>query len=193
MTRSRTLLTAEVKPHARCAQRKSNSTHVTHSGSQTLRTSCTAEQTPHTQTPSAGVITPFPQPLPSLLMAKIVSWLTVFPLCSNGRNFVAENQNYIWAFLYKRPHCLRQHKSNQHCLNRDWTSFVLFCSSVCLFACLFLFCFLLTADSLSGQLRGDKECPFSGARNCGRIWRKMPESDGWSVSGRLTSCDANEA
>ena len=38
----------------------------------------------------------------------------------------------------------------------------------------------LTA-SLHGQLRGDKECPFSGVTESGRVWRKVPESDARSV------------
>ena len=35
------------------------------------------------------------------------------------------------------------------------------------------------ADSVVGQLRGDKECPF--VTNSGRVWRKVPESDVQSV------------
>ena len=37
----------------------------------------------------------------------------------------------------------------------------------------------------AGQLRGDKECPFSGVTKSGRVWRKVPESCAWSV---LTVC-----
>ena len=37
------------------------------------------------------------------------------------------------------------------------------------------------ADSVGGQLRGDKDCPFSGVRtyvtDSGKVWRKVPESD----------------
>ena len=32
-------------------------------------------------------------------------------------------------------------------------------------------------DKISGQLHGDKECPFSGVTKSGRVWRKVPESD----------------
>ena len=32
------------------------------------------------------------------------------------------------------------------------------------------------ADNVGGQLRGDKECPFSGVTKSGRVWRKVPES-----------------
>ena len=37
------------------------------------------------------------------------------------------------------------------------------------------------ADSVGGQLRGDKECTFRGVTNSGRVWRKVPESDVRSV------------
>ena len=37
------------------------------------------------------------------------------------------------------------------------------------------------ADSVGGQLRGDKECPFSGVTKSGRVWRKVPERDARSV------------
>ena len=37
------------------------------------------------------------------------------------------------------------------------------------------------ADGVGGQLRGDKECPFSDITKSGRVWRKVPESDARSV------------
>ena len=37
------------------------------------------------------------------------------------------------------------------------------------------------ANRVGGQLRGDKECPFSGVTKSGRVWRKVPESDTRSV------------
>ena len=37
------------------------------------------------------------------------------------------------------------------------------------------------ADRVGGQLRGDKDCPFSGVTKSGRVWRKVPESDTRSV------------
>ena len=37
------------------------------------------------------------------------------------------------------------------------------------------------ADRVDGQLRGDKECPFSGVTKSGRVWRKVLESDARSV------------
>ena len=37
------------------------------------------------------------------------------------------------------------------------------------------------ADRVAGQLRGDKECPFSGVTKSGRVWRKVPESDARGV------------
>ena len=37
------------------------------------------------------------------------------------------------------------------------------------------------ADRIGGQLRGDKECPFSGVTKSGIVWRKVPESDAGCV------------
>ena len=37
------------------------------------------------------------------------------------------------------------------------------------------------ADRVGGQLRRDKQCPFSGVTKSGRVWRKVPESDARSV------------
>ena len=42
------------------------------------------------------------------------------------------------------------------------------------------------ADRVGGQLRGDKECTFSGVTKSGRVWRKVPESDAGSVGGPLS-------
>ena len=36
-------------------------------------------------------------------------------------------------------------------------------------------------DRVGGQLREDKECPFTGVTKSGRVWRKVPESDARSV------------
>ena len=33
---------------------------------------------------------------------------------------------------------------------------------------------------VGGQLRGDKDCPFSGVTKSGRVWRNVPESDAQS-------------
>ena len=38
------------------------------------------------------------------------------------------------------------------------------------------------ADRVGGQLRGDKECPFSGVTKSRKVWRKVLESDARSVS-----------
>ena len=37
------------------------------------------------------------------------------------------------------------------------------------------------ADSIGGQLCGDRESPFSGVTSSGRVWREVPESDALSV------------
>ena len=42
------------------------------------------------------------------------------------------------------------------------------------------------ADRVAGQLRGDKEYPFSGVTKSGRVWRKVPESGAQSL-GRTVS------
>ena len=49
------------------------------------------------------------------------------------------------------------------------------------------------ADRVAGQLRGDKECPFSGVTKSGRVWRKVQESDARSVGviSELPSLDEN--
>ena len=43
------------------------------------------------------------------------------------------------------------------------------------------------ADRVGRQLRGDKECPFSGVTKAGRVWRKVPESDVRSVARTSSS------
>ena len=45
-----------------------------------------------------------------------------------------------------------------------------------------MFTYLEGADRVAGQLRGDKECRFSGVTKSGRVWRKVPESDARSVA-----------
>ena len=42
------------------------------------------------------------------------------------------------------------------------------------------------ADRASGQLHGDKECPFGSVTKSGRVWRKVPESDARSVVRCMT-------
>ena len=50
------------------------------------------------------------------------------------------------------------------------------------------------ADCIGGQLCGDKECLFSGVTKSGRVWRKVPESDAWSVctQHKMTSLFMNK-
>ena len=42
------------------------------------------------------------------------------------------------------------------------------------------------ADRIGGQLRGDKECHFSGVTKSGRVWRKVLESGARSVTSTQT-------
>ena len=41
-------------------------------------------------------------------------------------------------------------------------------------------------DCASGQLRRDKECPFSGVTKSGRVWRKVLENGAWSLYSIMT-------
>ena len=41
-------------------------------------------------------------------------------------------------------------------------------------------------DSVGGQLRGDKDRPFSGVTSFGRAWRKVPETNAKSVGNTLS-------
>ena len=47
---------------------------------------------------------------------------------------------------------------------------------------LVLGCFYSHISEGAGQLRGDKEYPFSGVTKSGRVWRGVPESDARSVT-----------
>ena len=49
------------------------------------------------------------------------------------------------------------------------------------------------ADRVAGQLRGDKECPFSGVIKSGRVWRRVPESDARSGAGKRCSESCRKA
>ena len=42
------------------------------------------------------------------------------------------------------------------------------------------------ANRVAGQLRGDKECSFSGVTKSGRVWRRVPESDVRSVNDSIS-------
>ena len=41
------------------------------------------------------------------------------------------------------------------------------------------------ADSDDGQICRNKECPFNGATSYGRVWRKLPENEAWSVQEHI--------
>ena len=113
-------------------------------------------------------------------------------MCSNSSNFATNNSDYIRRFItHHVAYVLRQLKSNQNRSNRDGTHFFTRGGCVsCLRACLgarflpqsYQYPNLSEgADRVGGQLRGDKECPFSGVTKSGRVWRKVPESDARSV------------
>ena len=85
-------------------------------------------------------------------------------------------------------------KSNQNHLNQDGTLFFLPCLRACLGARLLPQSYQYPnlsegADRVGGQLRGVKECPFSGGTKSGRVWRKVPESDARSVISTHTPAE----
>ena len=41
------------------------------------------------------------------------------------------------------------------------------------------------------KLRGDKECPFSGVTNSGRVWMRVAESNARSVASSQTPSSAS--
>ena len=47
--------------------------------------------------------------------------------------------------------------------------------------------------SFGGQLRGDKECPFSGVTKYGRVWRKVLESNARSASVTVTNVSVSHS
>ena len=49
------------------------------------------------------------------------------------------------------------------------------------------------ADNVGGQLRGDKECPFSGVTKSGRVWRKVLESNAGRVGTNTKHARKHEA
>ena len=122
-----------------------------------------------------------------------------FCWCSNSGKFVTNNSNKTRHVIYSRQQSLHQHRSFES--RRNSFFFLLFFTRVdashVYVRALALGCFYshistgtfrgaLTA-SVDGQLRGDKECPFSGVTKSGRVWRKVPESDAGSVgTGRPT-------
>ena len=100
-----------------------------------------------------------------------------------------------------QPNNLPLGQTGSHGLNRDGTRFIpgtdaphinvrawtLFCfHSLIITYCPSL---LEGADSVGGQVRGYKECPFSGVTNSGRVWRKVPESDARSVQEDFVSVE----
>ena len=122
-----------------------------------------------------------------------------FCWCSNSSKFVTNNSNKTRRVIYSHQQSLHQHKQNHNRLNRDWTLFLFFtrggcvsCLRACLGARLLLQSYQYPnlsegADRVAaGQLRGNKQCPFSDVNKPGRVWRKVPESDARSVGAVLT-------
>ena len=92
-----------------------------------------------------------------------------FCWCSNSSKFVTNNSDYVRRLFYNWPWCLRQLKSKSFESRRNF--FFLTrggCVSrlrACLGGCFQSYQYPNLsegADRVGGQLRGDKECPFSG-------------------------------
>ena len=106
--------------------------------------------------------------------------------------FVTNNSNKTRCVIYSRQQSLHQHKHNHNRLNRDGTLFFTRggCAS-CLRACFGARLLLQSyyypnlsegTEHVAGRLCGDKKYPFSGVTKSGRVWRRVLESDAWSVS-----------
>ena len=105
---------------------------------------------------------------------------------SNSSKFVMNNSNYIRCLFYVvmllTP---AQIKPESFEMRQNFFLFFTQCRCAsCLCACLgtrllpqsYQYPNLSEgADRISGQLRGDKECPFSGVTKHGRVWRKVLE------------------
>ena len=116
----------------------------------------------------------------------------LFCWCSNSSKFVTINSDKTRRVIYSRQQS-RQHIKPQSFESRRNSFFTLGGCVSCLRACLGAWLLpqsyqyrnlLEGADSVAGQLRGDKECPFSGVTKSGRVWRKVPESGARSVGQR---------
>ena len=110
-------------------------------------------------------------------------------MCSNSGKFVTIKQgvsfiaaNKVYTSTDKKNHNrlkregLKKKKKNPGCLRLMFTSV-----GAWALGCFHRPNLSKGADNASAQLRGDKECPFSGVTSSGRVWRKVPESDARSV------------
>ena len=95
-----------------------------------------------------------------------------------------------------QPHCLCQHPDKPKSFESRQNSFytqggLASCSRACFNATLIpQSCqdpnLLDGADHVGGQLHGDKECPFSGVTNSGRVWGKELDSEAWGMNAELS-------
>ena len=110
-----------------------------------------------------------------------------FCWCSNSSKFVTNNSNYIRRLFYNWPVLTpAQIKPKSFESRRNFLPFFYPRWMRLMFTCVLPQFYQYpnrseVADRVGGQLRGDKEYPFSGVTKSGRVWRKMPESDARSV------------
>ena len=137
--------------------------------------------------------------LPALVYDILPSITAVFSYALGSRKLPANEQCFVGAqtvvsllqttqiisdVCFMLPCYLRQLKQNQDRLNRGGTLFFttrggcVSCLRACMGARLLPQSYQYPnlpegADRVRGQLRGDKECPFSGVTKSGRVWRKV--------------------
>ena len=151
--------------------------------------------------------TSFLQPLPYLVTSYIhensaneqffvgaqtvVSWLQTTQI-KQGVSFIAANKVYTST-----------NKTTIVSLNRDGTLFLFFLPGVdasrvyvgawalgCLYCHISTETFRRALTASMGRCAEIKiECPFSGVTKSGSVWRKVPESDAWSVGACVFSCN----
>ena len=138
--------------------------------------------------------TSFLQPLPYLVTPYVPENCQLtnssFVGAQTVNKFVTNNSDYIRRLFYVAM-LLTPAQINPKSFNRHGTSFFtrggcVSCLRACLAAMLLPQSYQYPnlsegADRVGGQLRGDKECPFSGVTKSGRVWRKVPESEARSV------------
>ena len=131
--------------------------------------------------------TSFLQPLPYLVTSQVPenSQLTSsFGWCSNSSKFVTNSSDKTRRVIYSRQQSIHQQKYNHNRLNRDGTLFLPGVDAGPMFTWVSL---SEGADRVGGQLRGDKEWPFSDVTKSGRVRRKVPENDARSVVLKMTA------
>ena len=113
-----------------------------------------------------------------------------FCWCSNGSQFVSDYSGYMRCSFYSAHIACASTKKTEVLWIKKELSF--YPGQTCLgFMCVLggyaTSTVLLALKPLGGALTSLVEsCPFSGVTDSGRVWRKVPENDVWSMSVCLT-------